>query len=191
MSDAVPLEPNEEKCDEMAPAPDYGPDIIFDEATQLDTPSIPLEQATESAEASKTDSTPFWGRAKRALGDASTRVSSTGIAVASKAASLGTSGVVKAAELGKQTYAAAANVAESTGAAGAIKSTAGAVAGKLDEVSGKRLVELLEQKLRVQDTYNDILATRLAEALGRISTLERRFDELAGQQQSSCIRDGV
>ena len=50
------------------------------------------------------------------------------------------------------------------------------MSGKLDEVSGKRLVELLEKKLAIQDSYNDILATRLAEALDRIKALEDRVD---------------
>ncbi|HEY4260358.1 MAG TPA: hypothetical protein VGM98_09365 [Schlesneria sp.] len=191
MPDAVPPDSSEELFNEGAPASNCGPDIVFNEVTELDTASDSSEQTAESVGVSKADQTPFWGRAKKALGNASTRVSSTGIAVASKAASLGASGVVKASELGKQTYAAAANVAESTGATSAIKSTAGAVAGKLDEVSGKRLVELLEQKLRVQDSYNDILATRLAEALARISLLERRFDELTSEQHVSSTREGV
>ena len=56
------------------------------------------------------------------------------------------------------------------------------MAGKLDEVSGKRLVELLEQKLRVQDSYNDVLATRLADAIERISILEDRLNELSGTE---------
>lgn len=61
------------------------------------------------------------------------------------------------------------------GAKKAIKDTTGAVVEKLDQVTGKRLVELLEAKLRAQDEYNDILATRLAEALDRISKLEARI----------------
>ena len=46
---------------------------------------------------------------------------------------------------------------------------------KLDQITGKRLLELLEEKLEIQDAYNDILATRLAEALERIAKLEARI----------------
>jgi len=45
-------------------------------------------------------------------------------------------------------------------------------------VTGKRLVEMLEEKLRLQDEYNDILATRLAEALERIQKLEARLNRV-------------
>ena len=149
---------------------------------------------------------PFWGKTREALSNASTRVSSTGAGLASKAASLGTLGVVKSAELGKQTYAVAGSAVEASkqayagstlesavnyvdaqleerGAKQAISSTAGAVVGKLDEVTGKRLVELLEKRLQKQDAYNDILATRLAEALQRISVLENRFHELTSRPE--------
>ncbi len=141
----------------------------------------------------------FWGKTREALSNASTRVSSTGAALASKAASLGTLGAAKTAELGMQTYAAAGSAVETgkqayvgsglatavnyvdgqleeIGAKQAISSTAGAVVGKLDEVTGKRLVELLEKRLQKQDAYNDILATRLAEAIERIVALENRIE---------------
>ncbi len=52
---------------------------------------------------------------------------------------------------------------------------------KLDEVTGKRLVDLLEVRLEKQDMYNDVLATRLAEALGRISQLEQEIQGLKGK----------
>ena len=57
----------------------------------------------------------------------------------------------------------------------AVGKAAVAVSDKLDQVTGKQLVELLEAKLRRQDEYNDILATRLAEALNRIAALEARI----------------
>lgn len=163
-----------------------------------ESPLSSTDPGTESADSLETESdltievsestmTHFWGRAKKALGDASTRVSATSVAVASQAALLGTSGAAKAAEIGKQTYVAAASAAESSGTTQAIKATAGAVGGKLDEVSGKRLVELLEQKLRIQDSYNDVLATRLAEALERISILEDRVNELTSRSLGSPV----
>jgi hypothetical protein len=149
------------------------------------------ENPTVISDPIKSSRTQLWGLAHKALGQVSTRVSTSGAAVASKAASLGTSGVAKAAEFGKQTYVAAGNAVEASGASEAIKATAGAVSGKLDEVSGKRLVELLEQKLRIQDSYNDILATRLAEALQRISNLESRIGELTAVQTAPASQEGI
>ncbi len=123
---------------------------------------------------------------------------------AKKVAQLGSASAAKTAELGKQTISAASDVTQRTlesgkqvytgsklesavkyldgeleqrGAKKAISETKGAVFGKLDQVTGKRLIELLEEKLRIQDEYNDILATRLAEALERIARLETRSNE--------------
>jgi len=123
---------------------------------------------------------------------------------AKKVAAMGTAGAAKTAEIGKQTIGAATDATqlvvesgkqvytgsklesavkyldgelEQRGAKKAISETKGAVVGKLDQVTGKRLIELLEEKLRVQDEYNDILATRLAEALERIAKLEARSNE--------------
>ena len=129
--------------------------------------------------------TAFWGMAKKVLGDASSHVSNVGVAVTSKAASLGSTGVGRVAEVGKQTFNAANSAMDSTGVKDALKATATVVSGKLDEVSGKRLVELLEKKLQIQDSYNDILATRLAEALDRIQQLEERFSLLVTQVSSN------
>jgi hypothetical protein len=49
------------------------------------------------------------------------------------------------------------------------------VVDRLDQVTGKQLVELLEERLRMQDDYNDVLATKLAEALERIAALEEKL----------------
>jgi len=57
----------------------------------------------------------------------------------------------------------------------AIGSAAGAVVDRLDQVTGKQLVELLEARLRLQDEYNDALASRLAEAIERIAVLEEKL----------------
>ena len=138
----------------------------------------------------------IWGKAKKTIGDVSSQ--------ATKVVALGTAGAAKTAELGKQTMKVASEVTRGTietskqaytgsklesavnyidgeldqrGAKRAIKDTTVAVVGKLDQVTGKRLVELLEARLQAQDTYNDVLATRLAEALDRIAKLEARFDE--------------
>jgi hypothetical protein len=138
----------------------------------------------------------IWRKTKETLGEVSTH--------ASKVAALGTAGAAKTAEIGKQTLSVASEATrgaletgkqayagsklesavnyidgelDQRGAKKAIKDTTGAVVGKLDQVTGKRLVELLEAKLRVQDEYNDILATRLAEAIDRIAKLETRFND--------------
>ncbi len=101
----------------------------------------------------------IWGRAKETLGEVSTH--------ASKVAAIGTAGAAKTADIGKQTLEAGKQAyagsklesavnyiddeLEQRGAKKAIKDTTGAVVDKLDQVTGKRLVELLEHKLRVQD----------------------------------------
>jgi hypothetical protein len=139
------------------------------------------------------------------LAEASMQASSAGGTLAAKAAVLGTSGAAKTAEISKQTLGVASDVTlaaietskqaysgsklesavkyldgelDQRGAKKAVKDTAEAVVGKLDQVTGKRLIELLEAKLKIQDTYNDVLATRLAEALERIARLEARVSEL-------------
>jgi len=138
----------------------------------------------------------IWLKAKESLGGASTHVSNAtklGSAAAAKTAEVGKQALkaagdatLGAVETGKRAYTgskleSAVNYVDGElderGAKRAIKDTAEAVVGKLDQVTGKRLVELLEAKLRAQDEYNDILATRLAEALDRIGKLEARFDD--------------
>jgi hypothetical protein len=145
----------------------------------------------------------MWLKAKQAATDASTHAASVGAVVASKAATIATPVAAKAAEIGKQAYGAAGEATKTAvesgkqayagsmlesaidyidgeldqrGAKQVIKETAGAVIGKFDQVTGKRLVELLEDKLRIQDAYNDILASRLAEALERIAKLEATIE---------------
>ena len=46
---------------------------------------------------------------------------------------------------------------------------------QLDKVSGKKILELVEEKLETQDRYNNILATKLEEALDRIAELEAKL----------------
>lgn len=43
----------------------------------------------------------------------------------------------------------------------------------LDTVSGQKILELMEERNVLQDKYNDILATKLEEALRRIGALEK------------------
>lgn len=42
-----------------------------------------------------------------------------------------------------------------------------------DIVSGAKILQLVEERLAIQEKYNDILATKLEEALQRIATLEK------------------
>jgi len=52
---------------------------------------------------------------------------------------------------------------------------------KMDTISGVKILEEVRKRLSVQDEYNDILATRLAEALERIATLEKEIAQLKGK----------
>jgi hypothetical protein len=159
------------------------------------------------------DKKPLWGKAVRALREVSDKTSSAGVGIAGKVADLAASNAAKSAQVGKQTFASATGSTrdaleagkgvysgsklesavnyidrelDQRGAKKALKETAEAVAGKVDQVTGKRLIELLEEKLRVQDAYNDILATRLAEALDRIAALEARFNESTRSEPGSA-----
>ena len=67
---------------------------------------------------------------------------------------------------------------EATGIPQRLGDTKDIIGEKIDEVTGKRLVDLLEVRLEKQDMYNDVLATRLAEALDRISQLEHEMQDL-------------
>lgn len=161
-----------------------------DSGNRIQDDGLPADASNSAGPVVTPANKSIWGKAKAALSDVSTH--------ASKVAAIGTAG---AADLGKQTVKIAGDVTrgamesskqvyagsklesavnyidgelDQRGAKKAIKDTTGAVVGKLDQVTGKRLVELLEEKLRVQDEYNNILATRLAEALDRIAKLEAR-----------------
>jgi hypothetical protein len=136
------------------------------------------------------------------MGKIATTVGAAGSTVASKAASVGSGAASVAAAAGTAGVGMAASVASTAAAAGgtvvsktglgtavgyldstleqrgvkqAFGSAAGAVVDRLDQVTGKQLVELLEERLRMQDEYNDVLATKLAEALERIATLEEKL----------------
>ena len=147
----------------------------------------------------------FWGKAKEALAKISAQAPVAGGSLTSEAVTLGTTAAAKTAELGKQTLSVSVEATrdaieisrqaysgsriesaveyldselEQRGVKQALKETSAAVAGKVDEVIGKRLLELVEQRLQMQDLYNDVLATRLAEALERISRLETQLAEI-------------
>ena len=48
---------------------------------------------------------------------------------------------------------------------------------KLDQMAGSHILELVEERLETQKQYNDILATKLEEALQRIEALESKLDK--------------
>jgi len=48
----------------------------------------------------------------------------------------------------------------------------------LNTISGKAMYELVRERLELQDRYNDLLATKLQEALDRIEDLEQRLDKV-------------
>jgi hypothetical protein len=62
---------------------------------------------------------------------------------------------------------------EKTGAKKAVKRAS----GKFDEVSGKAILEEVRKFIEVQSYYNDVLATKLQEALDRLSVLEERVNK--------------
>lgn len=53
-----------------------------------------------------------------------------------------------------------------------------AASDQLDAVSGKKILDLVEERLEMQSGYNDILATKLEEALLRIKQLEATISEM-------------
>jgi hypothetical protein len=149
-----------------------------------------------------TNDSSIWRRTTQGMGKIATTVGAAGSTVASKAASVGSGAASVAAAAGTAGVGMAASVASTAAAAGgtvvsktglgtavgyldstleqrgvkqAFGSAAGAVVDRLDQVTGKQLVELLEERLRMQDEYNDVLATKLAEALERIATLEEKL----------------
>ncbi len=49
------------------------------------------------------------------------------------------------------------------------------VSERLDVISGAKILALVEERLDIQSRYNDILATKLEEALNRIADLESKL----------------
>ena len=173
-------------------------EIKDDSAIPPTSPASP--PCTDSGESDGTATA--WQRTKQGLGKVASTVASAGTTVASAATTVGGSAVSAATTVGTTSVTIATSAAKTAAAAGghvvdktglgkaveyldgeldergvkrAIGSAAGAVVNRLDQVTGKQLVELLESRLRLQDEYNDVLATRLAEALDRIAALEEKL----------------
>jgi hypothetical protein len=124
--------------------------------------------------------------AAEVLGDLGETVSEKAGDIASGGAAIAGDAASAAIAAGKGVYARSGLDAavdyigdglEQKGVFDAIESATEAVGDKFGQITGKRLVEMLEEKLRLQDQYNDVLATRLAEALERIATLEARLND--------------
>ena len=49
------------------------------------------------------------------------------------------------------------------------------ISGKFDEISGQAMYQLVQERLAEQERFNDLFATKLHEALERISELEKRL----------------
>ena len=64
---------------------------------------------------------------------------------------------------------------EESGAKGKVDVFQSQVSGKFDEISGQAMYQLVQERLAEQDRFNDLLATKLHEALERISVLEKRL----------------
>ncbi len=64
---------------------------------------------------------------------------------------------------------------EESGAKGKVDAVQKQIAGKLDEISGQAMYQLVQERLAEQDQFNDLMATKLHEALERISELEMRL----------------
>lgn len=130
-----------------------------------------------------------WEATAQSLSDAAAAISEASSVVAAKAMEIGAAGADLTIDAAKhiadksnQAFSATGlssaveyldNALEERGIKDAIADATEAVGDKLDQVTGKQLVEMLEAKLRRQDEYNDIMATRLAEALQRIAALEK------------------
>ncbi|MCH8107272.1 MAG: hypothetical protein IIB30_02825 [Chloroflexi bacterium] len=62
-----------------------------------------------------------------------------------------------------------------SGAKGKKDAVQSQISGKFDEISGQAMYQLVQERLAEQDRFNDLLATKLHEALERISDLEKRL----------------
>jgi predicted Zn-ribbon and HTH transcriptional regulator len=63
---------------------------------------------------------------------------------------------------------------EKTGITETVVTVSDTVSEEFDKISGKKILDLVEERLALQERYNDILATKLEEALQRIAALEER-----------------
>ena len=62
-----------------------------------------------------------------------------------------------------------------SGAKETVEAIGSQISEKLDEISGQAMYQLVQDRLTEQDRFNDLLATKLSEALERILELEKRL----------------
>ena len=58
---------------------------------------------------------------------------------------------------------------EESGTKGKVDAAQSQISGKLDESSGQAIYQLVQERLAEQERFNDLIATKLHEALERIS----------------------
>lgn len=69
-------------------------------------------------------------------------------------------------------------VLDKTGVKNAAVKASEVVGEHLDTITGHKILVLVEERLSLQAKYNDILATKLDEALGRIEELESKLPKM-------------
>ena len=153
----------------------------------------PTADAADRAQTNldRNDTPTLFDRAAEALGDVAEHIGDLGEAIADKAVAAASSGASLASDAASAVVEAGADAytgsrleslvsyvgegLDERGVFDAIETATDAVGNKIGQVTGKRLMEMLEEKLKLQDQYNDVLATKLAEALDRIAKLEARL----------------
>jgi hypothetical protein len=81
----------------------------------------------------------------------------------------------KVASKGKDLASEAQRVYKESGAKGKVDAVQSQFSGKFDEISGQAMYQLVQERLAEQERFNDLIATKLHEALERISELEKRL----------------
>ncbi len=84
-----------------------------------------------------------------------------------------TDSVAKAGGAVKDTASAAGKIVGDSVVGQTAARTSEEVGKQLDAISGAAILKLVEERLEIQSRYNDVLATKLNEALERIEQLER------------------
>ncbi len=71
---------------------------------------------------------------------------------------------------------------ETTGTKDYVDSALTKTSDKFDIISGQKMYDLVKDKLALQDKYNDLLATKLVEALNKVKDLETRISKLENKE---------
>ncbi|MBI3595659.1 MAG: hypothetical protein HY203_00730 [Nitrospirae bacterium] len=69
-------------------------------------------------------------------------------------------------------------ILDESGISEKISNISATASDQLDTISGAKILQLVEQRLELQARYNDILATKLEEALNKIRELEIQVEKL-------------